>query len=383
MSNEIVIFGAGKLGKRAYLKNRDRVKFIVDNNEKLWGKRIGDAEIKSVKALNNHDNYTVLIASRYVDDMKKQLNEMGIDNYKFYSDDENMYFSTGSLIYNPYGYGDFQDLSEDEYTSINNKKAIDQIYKSVEEMYPDTPLFKHIEIETINRCNGGCSFCPVSAKNDIREYKVMSDELFEKIISELSEIDYSVRIALFSNNEPFLDPGIIDKHKYARLRLPNVRFHLFSNGTLISVEEFVEIMKYLDELIIDNYNEQLQLIPMCKKIAEYCEDHPEYAEKATIVLRKPQEILTTRGGNAPNRKEMVSYGDARCINPFTQMIIRPDGKVSLCCNDALGKFTLGDVSCNSVVDVWNNDRFKMVRKCLYEGRRNWGDCEWCDMFALR
>ena len=210
----------------------------------------------------------------------------------------------------------------------------------------------------------------------------MSQELFEKIIDELAELDYSGKLALFSNNEPFLDEKIIDRHRYARAKLPNARLHLFTNGTLLTLEKFIEIVDLLDELIIDNYQQELRLIKPCQIIAEYCKEHPELTKKVTIVLRKPHEILSSRGGDAPNRKQLVSYGEDRCILPYKQLIIRPDGKVSLCCNDPLGKNTLGDVSKDSLVDVWFNDRFKMVRKCLYEGRKNWKHCEFCDVFSL-
>lgn len=34
------------------------------------------------------------------------------------------------------------------------------------------------------------------------------------------------------------------------------------------------------------------------------------------------------------------------------------------------------------MDIWNNDRFKMVRKCLYEGREKWEHCRYCDFFGV-
>lgn len=64
------------------------------------------------------------------------------------------------------------------------------------------------------------------------------------------------------------------------------------------------------------------------------------------------------------------------------MIIRPDGKVSLCCNDPLGKNTLGDVTKDTLVNIWHNDRFGMVRRCLAQGRGNWKHCEYCDVFSV-
>jgi hypothetical protein len=210
----------------------------------------------------------------------------------------------------------------------------------------------------------------------------MTEELFYKIIGELEDMDYRGKIALFSNNEPFLDERIIDFQKYARAHLPRARFHLFTNGTLLTLDKFVEIIPHLDRLIIDNYNQNLELIPNSKKIVDYCEGHEELKNKVTVVLRKIDEVLNTRGGDAPNARK-VSYPDAKCVLPFQQMIVRPDGKVSLCCNDPLGRNTLADLNEETLLEAWNNPRFRMVRKCLDEGgRKNWKHCEFCDTFNL-
>ncbi len=147
---------------------------------------------------------------------------------------------------------------------------------------------------------------------------------------------------------------------------------MFTNGTLFTLDKFIALADVLDELIIDNYHQELKLIKPCLEIQEYCKTHPELTKKVTIVLRKPKEILTSRGGTAPNRKQLIDYGKDRCVLPFKQMIIRPDGKVSLCCNDAVGRYTLGDLNQEKMLDVWYGPRFQEVRKSLYEGRERWG-----------
>lgn len=88
------------------------------------------------------------------------------------------------------------------------------------------PLFSSVEIETINACNGRCSFCPVNRALDPRTHIMMRRDLFEKIIIELQTLNYSGRIGLFSNNEPFLDKRIIDFAKYAREHLPYAYLYL-------------------------------------------------------------------------------------------------------------------------------------------------------------
>lgn len=384
MEKDIIIFGAGQIGRMALLKYGDRVDYFIDNDEKKQGEKIRGFVIKNVEeSIPDSDSHIVIIASKHQDRMAKQLRKLGVDNFRFYLEDSRAYYETEELVVNPYLDNESRDVSEIKWNEIiQANRTIDVINDMVEHMQGKEIMFDHVEIETVNRCNGSCSFCPVSKGNDTREYKIMSEELFEKIIHQLADINYSGKLALFSNNEPFLDENILIRHWYARKMLPNARMHLFTNGTLLSIERFQELMLYLDELIIDNYQQDLKLIKPCQEILEYCEEHPELKRKVTIVLRKPQEILTTRGGDAPNRKEIVSYGKERCVLPYKQLIIRPDGKVSLCCNDSLGKNTLGDLAKDSILDVWNNQKFKVVREALYQGRENWKNCKYCDVFSM-
>lgn len=295
---------------------------------------------------------------------------------------QSKYYETKEAVYNPYE-AEKDIVTEEDWNNFNKRNQfIDAIENQVNELSKHQLLFDHVEIETINRCNGGCSFCPVNVKNDIREKKIMDEQLFINIIDQLAALDYSGRLATFSNNEPFLDERIIRFNEYARKKLPAARLHLFTNGTLLTLEKFVQIIEYLDELIIDNYNQELELNKNSKIIKEYCDEHVELKEKVTIVLRKQQEILTSRGGDAPNRKDIPSYPDAKCVLPFKQLIIRPDGKASLCCNDPYGKYTLGDLTKQSILEVWNGKEFQEIRSSLLKGRKAVEHCRQCDTFIL-
>lgn len=383
-SDIIVIFGAGKVGRMAYEENKERVAFFIDNDIKKQGLTIDGKRICSLDDyIKNECKHEILIAGKSQFIIEKQLISRGISNYRFYSESILAYYPSAELIYNPYENETGRDLDEQQWIELTSETyKADQIRKEVEQLKRTKTLFNHVEIETINRCNGYCSFCPVSNTRESRELSKMSDNLFKKIVDELSELDYSGRLALFSNNEPLLDEKIIERHQYARMRLPKARMHLFSNGTLMTIEIFKELMKYLDELIIDNYQQELKLIKPCADIAGFCEDNPDYKKRVTIVLRKPNEILTTRGGNAPNRKEIVSYANASCSLPYKQLIIRPDGKVSLCCNDALGEYTLADLNSESILEAWNSEKFVSIRDKLYNGRVNLKLCKNCDTFNL-
>lgn len=294
------------------------------------------------------------------------------------------YYSTKQLVVNKYLDESNEAKSEAQLNEKNHNRTdyFDAVRAYVDEVKEDTPLFKLVEIETINRCNGSCEFCPVNHRDDPREKHVMSEELFHNIIDQLEELDYQGRISLFSNNEPFLDERIWDFSKYMREHLPKAKIHMFTNGTLLNLDKFQRIIPYLDEFILDNYTQDLHLIKPAQEIKEYCEGKPELINKVTIVLRKPQEILSTRGGNSPNRKEQEEYPEITCALPFQQLIVRPTGQVSLCCNDALGEYTLGDISRERILDIWYGDKFKKIRRAIAEGRKNIGICKTCDVFSL-
>lgn len=196
------------------------------------------------------------------------------------------------------------------------------------------PLFSTVEIETFNCCNGICPFCPVNKNNDTRVHKKMDIQLFKKIIQELSELEYSGRLGMFSNNEPFLDSRIEDLTKYAREKLPNAVIYLYTNGTVLTKKRYEAIIPYLTYMIIDNYNDYGNMNDKIKIINDLCEKNEYYKSKTKIVMRKQNEVLFSRGGNAPNKKNSTTL-DMSCILPFKQIVIRPDGKLSLCNNDEL------------------------------------------------
>lgn len=243
-------------------------------------------------------------------------------------------------------------------------------------------LMKEVEIETVNRCNGVCPFCPVNRNVESRPYARMTDELFERILIQLGEMGYAGRLGLYSNNEPFLDTRIIEFARKARNMVPKAFIHLYTNGSLLTREKVLAIMPYLDRMIIDNYNDNLELNDNVREINELCREQEGNLDKKIVIhLRRLNEVLYTRGGQAPNNLKKKIF-HMPCVYPFEQMVIRPDGKVSLCCNDALGKWTMGDLKEQSLIEIWNSWEYREVRAKLMKGRSEIELCRYCDTFSL-
>ena len=254
-----------------------------------------------------------------------------------------------------------------------------------------------IELETINRCNMSCSFCPVNVHVDPRDYHKMSDSLLEKIAQELAELKFSGTLYLFSNNEPLLDDRIVEICRLFRSKAPKAKISISTNGILLTKEIFLGLFDAgLDEMVVDNYNDKLKLIKPIDRLLE--EINPtidskieEYRSNTKIILRKKTEVLDSRGGFAPNKKKeevknFLNYSNHSCALPFIQFVIRPSGEISICCQDALGKVTMGDLNKNSISEVWNGPQYKEVRKKLNKqfryGRKSLSVCDGCDYTPL-
>ena len=243
-------------------------------------------------------------------------------------------------------------------------------------------LFETIELETINRCNGECSFCPVNRKDDRREFKIMDEDLFKNIVNQLRDIDYDGRIQIFSNNEPLLDKRICEFAKYVKEACTNAHLSIFTNGILLNEEKFNELIKYCDTICIDNYYEGEKKLPEnIKKIVEICNANPILKRKVIIQMINKKEIRNNRGGQSKNRHFTYQL-KTNCKLPFKQVIVRPDGKLSLCCNDALGLYTLGDLTKQTLLEAWNSKEYKDIRDTLAKkGRKGVSLCKYCDNFG--
>jgi len=168
--------------------------------------------------------------------------------------------------------------------------------------------------------------------------------------------------------------------KTARELLPKAYIELYTNGSILKLERFIEIIPYLDLLAIDNYNDKLRYNEPTKAIQAYLKENPEHKSKVSIRMRKETGLMSSRGGQAPNNEKRKAL-PLSCLLPFYHLYIRPDGKIGLCCVDALYKHTLGDASEQKLTDIWYSETYEEIRKRIRAGRDNLEVCEFCDSFG--
>jgi len=64
-----------------------------------------------------------------------------------------------------------------------------------------------LQIQTISSCNSRCIICPHAMSWTRKRLGVMTDELFDKVIKEISVIKFK-KICPYLMNEPLTDPKI-------------------------------------------------------------------------------------------------------------------------------------------------------------------------------
>jgi len=208
----------------------------------------------------------------------------------------------------------------------------------------------------------------------------MSDDTFYKIIDNLAKLNYSRQIGYYSNNEPLMDNRIYDFIKYGVSKLPNARHILFTNGTLLNCDKFQSLIDSgLNFLYIDNYNDNGELNSNIKKIYDEYKNK-EFSLNCKIYMRLNNEVLNNRGGSAPNKPKNRKPLNVSCYKPFMQLIIRADCGVSLCCDDALGKVTLGNVQEQTIEEIWYGQKHLDILESMRKNTRS-GICKECDIVS--
>lgn len=369
------IFGAGEVGKRALeYYGEKNIEGFVDNSSSKIGNIFCQRNVISFDEFLRQKEKKIVIAVNpiYRKSIQKQLEDRDIRDYKIFFDSV---VNCDEIFLDGFRENDCEN--EEDW---NKNLSEDLFVKRYVENSSGTELFCEIEIETINRCNGRCSFCPVNIYNDSRKKQIMSQELFEKIVSELENLNYKGRISVFSNNEPLLDEHIIDRYMYVKKKLPNAFVHIYTNGKLLDLRKFISLIDIVDEFVIDNYSANKECPQRLLDIADYIKNHDEIRHKVIIWNRNENEVLSSRGGDAPNRNNIKDFGGTTCMLPFQQLVIRPDGGASLCCNDPFGKMTLGNVNKNTLLEVWFGEAYKQIREKIANGRMNIDKCKSCDTF---
>lgn len=239
------------------------------------------------------------------------------------------------------------------------------------------PMFSQVLLETRTDCNRKCKFCPQA--HFTRRLKSMDWNVFTKVIDELSEMEFSGRVALYMTNEPLIEPRLMEMIKYARNKSARFFIDITTNGKNLSsklLDEF--FLSGLDNININDYRSDRKSSPdkISKSLEKIIRDFKSNP-KVTYNKRSTVEVLSNYAGTIKDSKRKLL--SAFCNYPFRKLAISAEGNIILCCNDYTYKTNFGNVLSGNLSNIWNSEALNNYRNNLLNEIRD-GICNGCDEY---
>lgn len=247
-----------------------------------------------------------------------------------------------------------------------------------------------VTLELSTYCNLKCTICPVNRDMN-REKGYMSFELVKKILIENTGLAF---VLLYHWGESFMHPDLFPIIHYVKSR--RIKAFLTTNGTLFNGENIKSILESgLDRLTISMdgtgvYYERIRGFPYAK-LEENIFHLIEERNRCRSSLKVDLDMTVTEDNEADVknfRKKWESIVDMLRIHPFVyvggnagtslkkrcneiwrgNLIVLWDGRVVPCCVDYEGELVLGNVRCNTLKEIINNQAAISLRKALLSGK---------------
>ena len=229
--------------------------------------------------------------------------------------------------------------------------------------YGDWTFPRGVAIETIETCNRRCIHCPIS-KIPAR-HGMMSEELFDKIINDLVEVNFTGIIDYSFFCEPLLDKRLVLLVRKAKGKLPKALHRIYTNGDLLTVKLYKEFMDTgLDYFVVtdhDNNPEKALYFSQFKNVRfQHAKNLRMNNRAETVYIIKPHE-------KSRFERFLIKIFLGGC-SQATVPIVGYDGNVYLCCMDALKTTNLGNAAKESIKEIF--DRSKSLRAEISLGKYN-------------
>lgn len=273
-------------------------------------------------------------------------------------------------------------------------------------------------IDPCGACNFKCNFCPCNHSDiDVNErHKIMSWELFKKIVEDLKPFEGQIKvITLAGFGEPLLNPFFPDMIRVLKENRCCREIRTVTNASLLDEK----MSRAIIDAGIDLVRVSVEALS-AEGYQELCGVHMEFSEilhnvetfyrlsrgtKSKITAKIVSESLSNDTDvkrfydlfgpisdahyienietiwpefgemKLPQREPLqvksICYElDAKktvCTYPFTDMYIRSNGLVTPCCADWKFDLAYGDVKKESLTDIWNSQKIRNLQCALLAG----------------
>jgi MoaA/NifB/PqqE/SkfB family radical SAM enzyme len=287
-----------------------------------------------------------------------------------------------------------------------------------------------IYMDPCGACNFGCNFCPCNNSSFMNKerFKMMSLDLFKKIVDDMCTFDEQVKVVdLWAWGEPFMNKKLLDMIKYLNEKKACREIRTCTNGSFLKPE--------LNQRLVNSGLDMIRISISALDAEGYEEtckfkiDYDEYVNNIRDLFKRSRGTRTKVSIKAVelavNTEEKVNkfyeffspicdyvfiedivdafpgydglekpdntkitfrkwnaYSDRAnyvCAKPLVQMAIHSNGAVSACCNDWKFKTAYGNVATERLKDLWLSEHLNNFRLLhLEKDREEIPYCNICD-----
>ena len=311
---------------------------------------------------------------------------------------------------------------DDKLASELGEKYVEyrKMFDSVNRFEIETKFPLYLQVELHQICNLRCEMCPITVPEARAKYITddhLSWELYEKIILEAEKYDCP-SLNPQGTNEPLLYQNLEDHIKFAK-KHGFIDIMMNTNATLLSEErskkileagltrlrfsldaatketfekirigaDYESVMKNI-ERFVELRNQEGYKLPVVgvnfvkMKVNEHETDEfiEKWKDKVDFVVIQefvPPELECDYSEFYPSdstyQKEITN--SFNCQQPWQRLFVHNTGDVSPCCTAFSTELSLGNVSKDTLYQLWNSDAMKNLRKIHKAG--NYTENEWC------
>ena len=249
-----------------------------------------------------------------------------------------------------------------------------------------------VSIETCSACNRRCSFCPAGRKPVKNE--LMTDEVFNSVVAALADVKFDGVVQMFLENEPLLDPELLNRANAIREACPRCTIYVSTNFDVMSHDPVHWLCRMraagITTINMNAYPsgpDHWELIQATVKEAltcgfefadnKYRRKNPKRCYVVGEDMRNPTGLVNKIWA----RGERVVPTHKRCGRVFRQLGVMWDGRVPCCpCTDPRADWVpkVGQLPQDYLWDLWNSEQMFKMRYFLQQGRRAVEPCMTCD-----
>lgn len=278
-------------------------------------------------------------------------------------------------------------------------------------------------IELTNNCNLHCPQCASGSGQMERGRGFMDTGLFKKIIAELDPYLYNLNLyfqgepmlhpkffvmlnecrnfhTVVSTNGHFLNPENSDRIARSPLRKLIVSVDGLDQETYSITRRGGDLQTVIDGIrnvsvarkknrsrlkieiqFLVNKNNENQMSGMKRLAREMSASlklkSMQISEKKEISLWLPADKKFARYKLRDGDYIAKNSLPERCPRAWFNPVVTWDGKILPCCFDKNGEFIMGDLTSDSLAELWDGPKFRIFRKSILTGRHSIEICRNC------